>query len=375
MTSLGTSAYTVDGTRATAPRSTDGTDLEPAPEAQPTSGPPALRLLVLGGTSWLGGRVADLARRRGHQVTCLARGVSGAVPSEVRHVVADRWQDGAYDEVADSDWDAVLDLTWQPEHARSALSALAARAAHWILVSSCSVYADHSTPGHDESAAVLDGWTGRGEAPIEEYGPAKVSCETASRDAMGADRLLIARAGLIAGYGDTSDRFGYWPARFATESLGAVLVPPLDGPVQVVDVADLARWLVLCAESRTAGTVDAVGEPHVFRDLLEACVTATGNGSTVVESTDAWLQERQVNPWMGPESLPLWLPRPDYAGLMARSNTAATASGLTTRPLGDTVDDCLRWEVELGLHRERKAGLSAGRERSLVAALRGPATE
>ena len=95
-------------------------------------------------------------------MTCLARGVSGAVPGQVRHVVADRWQDGAYDEVAGSDWDAVLDLTWQPELARSALSALATRAAHWILVSSCSVYADHGTPGHDESAAVVDGWTGRG---------------------------------------------------------------------------------------------------------------------------------------------------------------------------------------------------------------------
>ena len=154
-----------------------------------------------------------------------------------------------------------------------------------------------------------------------------------------------------------------------------MLVPPLDAPVQVVDVADLARWLVLCAESRTAGTVDAVGEPHVFRDVLEACVAATGNGSPVVESSDPWLQEREVSPWMGPESLPLWLPRPDYAGLMARSNTAATASGLTTRPLGDTVDDSLRWEVELGLHRERKAGLSPERERSLVEALRGPATD
>ena len=374
MTSLDTSANTLDGTPATAPRPADG-DLQPAPEVQTTPAPPALRLLVLGGTSWLGGTVADLARRRGHQVTCLARGISGAVPGQVRHVVADRWQDGAYDEVAGSDWDAVLDLTWQPELARSALSALATRAAHWILVSSCSVYADHGTPGHDESAAVVDGWTGRGEAPMEEYGAAKVSCETASRDAVQADRLLIARAGLIAGYGDTSDRFGYWPARFATESHGAVLVPPLDGPVQVVDVADLARWLVLCAESRTAGTVDAVGEPHVFRDVLEACVQATGNGSPVVESSDPWLQEREVSPWMGPESLPLWLPRPDYAGLMARSNTAATASGLTTRPLGDTVDDSLRWEVELGLHRERKAGLSPERERSLVDALRGPATD
>ena len=374
MTSLDTSANTLDGTRATAPRTADG-DLQPAPEVQTTPAPPALRLLVLGGTSWLGGTVADLARRRGHEVTCLARGISGAVPGQVRHVVADRWQDGAYDEVAGSDWDAVLDLTWQPELARSALSALATRAAHWILVSSCSVYADHATPGHDESAAVVDGWTGHGEAPIEEYGAAKVSCETASRDALHADRLLIARAGLIAGYGDTSDRFGYWPARFATESHGAVLVPPLDGPVQVVDVADLARWLVLCAESRTAGTVDAVGEPHVFRDVLEACVEATGNGSPVVESSDPWLQEREVSPWMGPESLPLWLPRPDYAGLMARSNTTATASGLTTRPLGDTVDDSLRWEVELGLHRERKAGLSPERERSLVDALRGPATD
>src|SRR5512139_3570353 len=170
------------------------------------------RVLVLGGTSWLGGAVASLAVERGHRVTCLARGDSGTVPVGASHVRSDRWAPGAYDEVADRDWDAVVDVSWQPELVRSALDALAHRTRHWVYVSSISVYADHATPDADESAPVVDPWSGSGEVGLEAYGGAKVSCETSCRTALDSERLLVARGGLIVGYGDRSDRFGYWPA-------------------------------------------------------------------------------------------------------------------------------------------------------------------
>lgn len=330
-----------------------------------------LRFLVLGGTSWLGGEVAGVARERGHAVTCLARGESGPVPAGVTHVKADRREPGAYDAVADRTWDVVLDVSWQPDQVRSALAALSSRAVHWVYVSSLSVYADASVPGADESAPVLEAWAGEGEADIEAYGPAKVSCETSCREAVAADRLLVARAGLIAGYGDRSDRFGYWPARLteAGDPETMVLVPPLDSPVQVIDVVDLARWLVDAAEQRLGGVFDAVGEQVTFEDVISACAVATGTEPLLAEPDEQWLVDQGVTPWMGPDSLPLWLPRAEYAGLMARTGSAARAAGLVPRPLGETVAAALRWEVEQGLDRSRKAGLSVERENTLLGLL------
>ena len=235
------------------------------------------RLLVLGGTSWLGGAVAALAVERGHHVTCLARGESGTVPAGATHVRADRWSPGAYRGVSNQDWDAVLDVSWQPELVRAALTALASRSRHWVFVSSISAYANHATPDADESAGLLEAWPGGGEAGVEAYGSAKVSCETSCRALMADDRLLIARAGLIVGYGDRSDRFGYWPTRFARASDGdEVLAPPPGMADQVVDVVDLACWLLDAAERRLAGTLDAVGPAVTFTDVLAACADVTG---------------------------------------------------------------------------------------------------
>lgn len=235
------------------------------------------RLLVLGGTSWLGGALAALAVGRGHHVTCLARGESGTVPAGATHVRADRWSPGAYRGVSNQDWDAVLDVSWQPELVRAALTALAPHSRHWVYVSSISAYADHATPDADESAALLDAWRGSGEAGVEAYPSAKVSCETSCRALVAHDQLLIARAGLIVGYGDRSDRFGYWPTRFARASDGdEVLAPPPGMAVQVVDVVDLACWLLDAAERRLAGTLDAVGPAVTFTDVLAACADVTG---------------------------------------------------------------------------------------------------
>ena len=333
----------------------------------PTTTP--LSVLVLGGTSWLGGAVARHAQSRGHAVTCLARGSSGATPPGVEHVVADRDDPTtAYTSVQGRDWDAVIDVARQPQHVRGALDALVPRSHQWVFVSTCSVYADDSTPGADESTALHEPWQGDGLAPDEAYGPAKVTCELAVLDAV--PDALVARAGLIVGYGDRSDRFGYWPARFARAAADErVLCPPADQPVQVVDVEDLANWLVHGAVHRITGVMNAIGDAHRMGELMDLCAGEAGGRGTVVPAPDEWLQDQEVAPWAGQDSLPLWLPMPAYAGFMARANAAARAAGLTFRPLADSVRAALAWEHEQGLHRARRAGLTPAREDALLGLL------
>jgi 2'-hydroxyisoflavone reductase len=330
------------------------------------------RVLVLGGTSWLGGRVAAAAHRRGHAVTCLARGEAGAPHEGVRFVPADRWTEHAYDPVL-AEWDSVIDVSWQPELVGGAVAGLREHAGQWIYISSCSVYADDSTPDADESAPLHEPWSGTGTVPVEEYGAAKVACERLVSAGVGADRALLVRPGLIVGYGDRSDRFGYWPARFARVQAGGevVLVPPLDAACQVVDVDDLTDWLVRCVEERTAGVMNAICDPAPLADVLDACAAVAGAEPALMPVEDAWLTEHGVQPWAGEESLPLWLPHPEYSGFMRRGNAAAKRAGLTFRSWGDSAAAALRWETELGLTRDRRAGLSAAREQELLA-LRQP---
>ena len=328
-------------------------------------------LLVLGGTSWLGGATARAATARGHRVTCLARGESGTPPDQVTWIRADRTLETAYDEVADLRWDAVVEVSWQPDFVRSALDRLADSTAHWVYVSSCSVYADDSTRDTDESAPVHEPYAGSGPVDWEVYGQAKVACELACREVLGAERVLIARAGLIGGYGDRSDRLGYWPARVARAAAEEpVLVPTCSTGVQVIDVEDLAAWLVQGAERRVPGTFNATGSRTTLGTVLDACVSASGVAPRFVEAPDDWLAEQGVEPWMGEDSVPLWLPQPEHAGFMTRDNAAARRAGLTLRPVQETVAATLRWERACGLDRPRRAGLSRDRERELLARLR-----
>lgn len=327
-----------------------------------------MRLLVLGGTAWLGGEIVRAALDRGHHLVCMARGARPA-PDGATLVAADRDDAQSYSALA-GEFDAAIDVTMVPAHAAGAVAALRDRVGHWALVSTCSVYAQDDVPGQDESAPLLAPYDGPFEA--EKYGEAKVACEQAVLAAYG-DEALIARPGLITGPGDRSDRTGYWPLRFAhpaTED-GAVLVPEApDASVQLIDARDLARWLVEAAERRTGGVFNTTTEHISLSAYLAMAREVAGHGGDVVAVDQPWITGHDIAPWAGDRSMPLWLPQPEYAGFATRSVTAARAAGLQTRPLEESIRDTLAWELQAGPGRARRAGLSPADERALIAAAR-----
>lgn len=321
-------------------------------------------VLILGGTGWLSGHVARGWIEAGADVTCLARGGRPA-PDGARLVRADRAAQGAYDEVATQDWDEVVDISSDAAFVAQAVGALADRAGHWTYVSTLSVYADSDVEGADESAPLLEP-----AQPGDEYdyGRAKVAAEASVRAALDG-RAAIVRPGLIVGPGDPSDRFGYWVARFAAAGEGPVLTPETDGrSAQVVDVRDLAAFVVEVGEARWTGTANAIGDPLPLGDLLGEARAATGHTGALVAADDEWLQAHDVRYWMGPRSLPLWLPA-EMHGFSTRTNVVYRNAGGAFRPLAETVRDTLADESSRGLDRERRSGLTREEELAVLADL------
>ena len=331
-----------------------------------------MRLLVLGGTRFLGRATARAAVTLGDEVVCAARGISGAVPAGATFVAIDRDESEAYSALAEfGDFDAVIDVSNRPSQVRSALAALGRRTHHWIYISSISAYADNETPGQAASTAPLlpPAALDVDEADLANFGPCKVACEQAVLDAMGAERTFICRAGLIVGPEDPSGRFTYWPNRIARG--GEILAPGnRDDAVQWIDVRDLAKWLIDVAHRKIAGIFDGLCEPIGRADFLDGVargvgargvgargvgargvgalgVGALGVGNETPEFTwvtQQFLEEQQVNPWYGPRSLPLWTPVPEYGGLLSRDGGPAKDSGLACRDLAETARSTLAWQ-------------------------------
>jgi len=311
-----------------------------------------MKLLVLGGTRFLSREVATQAVARGWDVTCACRGASGPVPEGATHLPWDR-ADAPPAAVVEGGWDAVVDVTRLPSQARSA--AAATSYAHWVFVSTVSVYADNSSPATEPLLEPIAEDVDLAVDP-EAYGGMKVACEQAVRAE--ASSSVVARPGLIVGPGDPTGRFAYWPQRLTRG--GEVLAPgrPED-VVQVIDVRDLAAWLLELAGSRTTGTYDAVGEPVPLGDLLAQMAAGVGDTDPRLTWVDsAFLEEQGVAPWAGEDSLPLWLPRPEYDGMLAHDPGPAVAAGLRLRPLSETAPGCLDSPVT-ALTPEREAEVLA----------------
>ncbi|MDQ0768831.1 2'-hydroxyisoflavone reductase [Pseudarthrobacter defluvii] len=330
-----------------------------------------MRILILGGTAFLSKDIVMQAVAAGHDVTCLARGTSGEPPRGAAWVRADRSTgQAAYAEVA-GEWDAVIEVARDPKPAREALASLAGSAGHWTFVSSSSAYAEHSTPGAAEDAPLLPPLPAEVPFSPELYGESKAAIEEATQAATNGAAHLC-RAGLVSGPGDPTDRYGYWPGRFARNP-GPVLVPDIGPqPTQVIDVRDLAAWILRAAEQGTTGPLNAMGEQVPFADLVSACREGSAANATTITAKEDWLVEQGVNYWAGPDSLPLWLP-PHHEGFMARSNAAAKAAGMVLRPWRETLADTLDDERVRGLDRPRKAGLAPATEQRLVDLLRSEA--
>ncbi len=327
----------------------------------------AMRLLVLGGTVFLGRAVAAHAVAAGHDVTCVARGTSGEVPAGATLVTADRDAPGGLAGL-DGDFDAVIDVARRPSHVRHAVAALGARVPHWVYVSSCSVYGDQSTPGQraTEAPVLAPLPLETDDATGENYGPAKVACEQALLDAVGPDRAMLCRAGLIVGPEDPTGRFDYWVARVAEG--GEVLAPGTPGDaVQWIDVRDLAAWLVQAAEQRLSGVYDGTGAPIGRGDFLAGIAQGVGATPQVTWVDQEFLAAQGVEPWAGERSLPMWLPLPEGAGFLSRDVTDALAAGLTPRPLADTARDTLAW-LATGPTRKPWAGITRDDEAQLLTA-------
>jgi len=340
-----------------------------------------MKLLVLGGTRFLGRYVVESALGRGHEVTLFNRGqLNSELFPEVEKLRGDR--DGGLDALRGRSWDAVVDPSgYTPRVVRDSAELLADAAEHYSFISSVSVYRDTSVPGVDERYPVselTDEQLREAEAlpqseltgaPFfwERYGALKALCEREAESAM-PGRVLNVRAGLIVGPHDYSDRFTYWPRRVADG--GDVLAPgDPTRPVQFVDARDLATWVVRMAEKRGTGTYNATGPdyPLTMGRFLEECNTATGERARLVWVDEKFMLEAGLGQWM---EVPLWTDSSDEDNRYFQdvSVEKAAAAGLSFRPVAETVRDTLEWDLTRPADTVRRAGLAREREREVLAA-------
>ena len=327
-----------------------------------------MRLLILGGTRFLGRHLVQQALARGHTLTMLNRGTTrpGAFP-DVEHIRADR--DGGMHAIGTRTWDAVIDTSgYVPRVVGQSVRALTDAAGHYTFVSSISVYADFSRPGVNESSPVGLLPESPDEKDMSLYGPHKAACERVV-EAGWANRALIIRPGLIVGSDDPTDRFTYWPWRV---SQGGAMLAPGDSnqAVQIIDVKDLAAWMLHLGEQRATGTFNATGPNHVLTmgGLFKTCARVCEVELDITWANAQFLREHGIAPW---SDMPLYVGEddPESVGFSAVNISKAIGSGLKFRPLADTVVDTLIWARTFAPDHAWKAGLTRIREAELLAKL------
>ncbi|MDQ0775013.1 nucleoside-diphosphate-sugar epimerase [Streptomyces aurantiacus] len=320
-----------------------------------------MKLLILGGTSFVGRAIVEAARRDGHDVTIFNRGLSGPeLFPEVPRLVGDR-DSGAYEALAGLSWDAVVDVSaYVPRHVQEVADVLGDNTGRYLLISTGSVYGwAAGRPGMER----LPPEYATEEITAATYGPLKVACEDAASARYG-ERATIVRPGVVAGPHDPTDRFTYWVRRAARGGRVALAGAP-DAPVQVVDSRDLARLVVTLISDDRPGSFDAVGpaEPVTMAEMIQICARAAGREAEVVtvplEGAEPGL------PFV--PAFPLALAHPDFYWLFRLSSAAARAAGMPSTPLSTTAADVLAWDQDRGeppLH----AGPTPERESELLEA-------
>ena len=335
-----------------------------------------MKLLILGGTRFVGRHIAAAALARGHELTLFNRGNFPPSHRAVEVVKGDRHGDLA--ELKRRRWDAVLDTSgYLPRSVKASAQFLRDAAELYIFISSMSAYADVSEPGVAEDAPLktltseqLDRAnavdTSGQPSYAELYGGLKALSEQAATEAM-PDRVLIVRPGLIVGPADYTDRFTYWVARVARG--GEVLAPDRpERPVQFIDARDLAEWLISIVERKESGVYNANGDPGrlTMQHVLDECKLVSGSDATFTWASEEFLLQENVAAW---SEMPLWLPAdaaPHLKGFMFLNCDRARAAGLQIRPLRETIRDTLSWFQHERSDETLKAGITSEREQALL---------
>jgi 2'-hydroxyisoflavone reductase len=326
-----------------------------------------MKLLILGGTAFLGRHLAESAAARGHRVTLFNRGRRNpGLFQNLERLMGDRNSD--LSALGGRSWDAAIDTSgYFPRQVRASAEALARAVGHYTFISSLSVYADQNPAGIDEAGALAQMPAGKadtGEITAETYGPLKVACEQAAIAAL-PGRALVIRPGLIVGPYDPSDRFTYWPTRVARG--GEVLAPGRpERPVQFIDVRDLAEWNLQLVEAGATGTYNATGpaERLAFGDFLAVCQSVTGGAASFTWVPDDLLVAHNVAPYT---ELPLWIPAEGAGPYDTFGISRALQAGLTFRPLADTIRATYEWDRTRPAEEPRRNGLAPEREAALLA--------
>ena len=321
-----------------------------------------MRILIIGGTRFVGHAMAEAALTAGHDVTLLHRNPTDELPGAT-HLLADR--NGDLSVLVDGTWDATIDVcAYLPGQVASLHDALGDRGGHHVLVSTVSVYADPGSAGADEDAALLPEVSAdTDEVTNETYGPLKVACERVARERWGADRLTVVRPTYVVGPRDMTARYPWWVLRAARG--GPMILPgPADAPMQCIDARDMGAWTIRLAEDGTAGVFNAARPATTFEAFLADTMAGVGQPIELAPVDGALLVEKGVDG----AQLPLWSEgAPDY--VLAMSTARAEASGLTHRPFEEIVRDTLAWaQAHPELATRDGLGFAPERERRLIEA-------